>query len=332
MKSSVTMTVLRSPFPGPENAVSHTVAARTPETRARIRRWSRVESVGIVVTLLGIVLLFLAPFASVAVVIWSSITDVDRTFLHWWIWGVATAVAVPGAALWVIASDRREAARFADGQVSVGTVERAMMHPGTGDDMTWYDLRISAVLRDGTTLRRRLHLGGESLDRRVGGPVRFRHNTLDPDALDDVHLVDWNDKKRRRSRRDERMHLPALDRTPRLAVVTANEESDAMTGWPGLYVTYTGTDGRRHEVHLADHVDDTWLDRFPIGSTWQVYSFRDPALANTVVFLTEAHDDVWRAGIYLWLGVRGEVRTGQFKKPRPGSPFFGDDSTWTFGP
>lgn len=86
MKSSVTMTVLRSPFPGPENAVSHTVAARTPETRARIRRWSRVESVGIVVTLLGIVLLFLAPFASVAVVIWSSITDVDRTFLHWWIW------------------------------------------------------------------------------------------------------------------------------------------------------------------------------------------------------------------------------------------------------
>ena len=274
MKSSVTMTVLRSPFPGPENAVSHTVAARTPETRARIRRWSRVESVGIVVTLLGIVLLFLAPFASVAVVIWSSITDVDRTFLHWWIWGVATAVAVPGAALWVIASDRREAARFADGQVSVGTVERAMMHPGTGDDMTWYDLRISAVLRDGTTLRRRLHLGGESLDRRVGGPVRFRHNTLDPDALDDVHLVDWNDKKRRRSRRDERMHLPALDRTPRLAVVTANEESDAMTGWPGLYVTYTGTDGRRHEVHLADHVDDTWLDRFPIGSTLNRPGFR----------------------------------------------------------
>ncbi|MFB6599544.1 hypothetical protein [Streptomyces diastaticus] len=68
------------------------------------------------------------------------------------------------------------------------------------------------------------------------------------------------------------------------------------------------------------------------SSTWQVYCFRDPALADTVVFLTEAHDEVWRSGTYLWLGDRGEVRTEQFRKPRPGSPFLGEDSPWRFGP
>lgn len=124
--------------------------------------------------------------------------------------------------------------------------------------------------------------------------------------------------------------LPALDRTPRTATVTANEESDFQTGWPGLYVSYTGTDGKRHDVHLADHVDGSWLDRFPVGSTCEVYAFADPALADTVVFLTEAHDDVRRMGIYLWLGVRGVVQTGQFKKPRPGSPFFREGTTWEF--
>lgn len=124
--------------------------------------------------------------------------------------------------------------------------------------------------------------------------------------------------------------LPAIDRTPRVATVSANEGTDSVTGWPGLYVTYQGRDGKQYEVHLADDVDESWLDRFPVGSTWQVYAFRDTALADTVVFLTEAHDEVLRSGIYLWLGVRGEVHTGQFRKPRPGSPFFGGDSRWEF--
>ncbi|WP_396911133.1 hypothetical protein [Mycolicibacterium sp.] len=124
--------------------------------------------------------------------------------------------------------------------------------------------------------------------------------------------------------------LPAIDRTPRDATVSANEGTDSVTGWPGLYVTYQGRDGEQHEVHLADDVDESWLGRFLVGSTWQVYTFRDPALADTVVFLTEAHDEVLRSGIYLWLGVRGEVHTGQFRKPRPGSPFFSQDSKWEF--
>lgn len=166
-------------------------AARTRETRARIRRWSKVETIAAFTTLAGIALLVLAPFASIGVAIWDAVTDVERTYLHWWVWGVAGVVAVGGIAVAMVASGRRERACYADGRVAVGNVERAIEHPGSGDDQTWYDLRIEAELPEGTTLRRRLHLEGEGLDRRVGGPVRFRHNSLDPDDLDDVLFIGW---------------------------------------------------------------------------------------------------------------------------------------------
>lgn len=73
----------------------------------------------------------------------------------------------------------------------MGTLDRAIEHPGSGDDPTWFDLRISAVPQEGAALRRRLHVQGEGFGRRVGGPVQFRHNTFDPDDLDDVQFVDW---------------------------------------------------------------------------------------------------------------------------------------------
>lgn len=168
-------------------------AARTPETRARIRCWSKIETLGMLMTLVGIALLCLAPFASIAVAIWSSVSDVDQPWLHWWIWGVTLGVLASGTAASLVATSRRQRACFADGQEATGTVDRAIEHPGSGDDATWWDLRISAELSDGTTLRRRLHLDGERHDRRVGGPIRFRHNTLDPDAFDDVQLVGWTD-------------------------------------------------------------------------------------------------------------------------------------------
>lgn len=174
-------------------------AARTPETRARIRRWSKVETVAAVIMLVGLVMLLIAPFASIAVAVWDAITDMERTHLHWWIWVTTIGVLAIGTVGFLLGTARRERACFADGQTAVGIVERAIEHPGSGDDQTWFDLRISAVLPDGTTLRRRLHLEGEHLDRRVGRPVRFRHNTLDPDALDDVQLDGWPSADGRRS-------------------------------------------------------------------------------------------------------------------------------------
>ncbi|WP_353115171.1 hypothetical protein [Microbacterium sp.] len=168
-------------------------AARRPETRARIRRWSKVETVAVFVMLAGIALLLVAPFASIAVAIWNAVTDVERTYLYWWIWSVPGIFALGGVVVAVVASSRREWACFADGHVAVGTVERAIEHPGSGDDQTWFDLRITAELPGGTAMRRRLHLEGEHLDRRVGRPVRFRHNTLDADDLDDLLFDGWPD-------------------------------------------------------------------------------------------------------------------------------------------
>ncbi|MGI6877697.1 hypothetical protein [Microbacterium sp. gxy059] len=164
-------------------------AARTAETRERIRRWPRIETGGIATALAGVALLMLAPLASVAVAIWSGVADGDPAAPMRGIWGTAVGVAGIGVLAWGLGSSRRRAVCFSDGYESLGVVDRAIEHPGSGDEMTWWDLRISAVLPDGTTMRRRLHLEGEHHDRRVGGPVRFRHSTLDTEALDDIHVV-----------------------------------------------------------------------------------------------------------------------------------------------
>ncbi|OFV76951.1 hypothetical protein [Rhodococcus erythropolis] len=119
--------------------------------------------------------------------------------------------------------------------------------------------------------------------------------------------------------------LPALDRTPRTArAVLSVDDSEGHT----ILLRYRGVDGHRHSAQLADYPDETWIDKFAPGSTWQVYSFRDPDLAESVVFLTEAHDDVWRAG-YVLDGVRIGGEGGPLK-PAPGSPFLRGDSRWRF--
>ncbi len=58
-------------------------AARTAETWARIRRWSKVETVAVLTMLTSLALLFVAPFASIPVPIWNYVTDVERTHLYW---------------------------------------------------------------------------------------------------------------------------------------------------------------------------------------------------------------------------------------------------------
>ncbi|WP_307365000.1 hypothetical protein [Microbacterium sp. W4I4] len=177
-------------------------AAHTSETRVRIRRWATIEAIGMTTLLVGFTLAILAMIASIALAVWAGITGIDTLSLFWGVWGVTTGVTACGVTTHLIATRRRVAACFADGHVSVGTLERAIEHPGGGDDTTWYDLRISASLADGTPLRRRLHVESGRLERRVGGRMWFRHNSLDPDALDDVHFVGWIDKKSPRAPRE----------------------------------------------------------------------------------------------------------------------------------
>lgn len=122
--------------------------------------------------------------------------------------------------------------------------------------------------------------------------------------------------------------LPALDRTPRSARVILNAEDSE--GAQTIAVRYRGVDGKKHDADLADLIDDSWLGEFTPGTTWQVYAFRDPQLAGTIVFLAEAHDDVWRDG-YKLDGVRLGGEGGPIT-PGPGSPFLREDSKWTFAP
>lgn len=120
--------------------------------------------------------------------------------------------------------------------------------------------------------------------------------------------------------------LPVLDRTARPAVVV--RRTDDAEGQQQISVAYRGVDGEEHEAELADLIDDSWADRFAPGTTWQVYAFADPDLAEAVVLLTEAHDEVWRDG-YKLDGVRMGGESGP-REPGPGSPFFGEGAKWTF--
>lgn len=124
-----------------------------------------------------------------------------------------------------------------------------------------------------------------------------------------------------------RKPLPALDRTARTATVVLNaSDGEGRT----LLLHYIGANGDAHDAQLADYIDDSWEESFAPGSEWQVYAFRDPDLADTVVFLTEAHDEVCRCG-YVLDGVRIGGESGPVKRG-PGSPFLGTSSKWTFEP
>lgn len=107
--------------------------------------------------------------------------------------------------------------------------------------------------------------------------------------------------------RGYRKKLPALDRTPRTATVTGREayntEPDPESGIPRYELVTVAVDigGAVVESTIADIVAEPSIDRFAVGSTWSVYAFADPAALNgdperTRVILTEAHDDVLRAG------------------------------------
>ncbi|WP_326698504.1 hypothetical protein OG909_14935 [Streptomyces sp. NBC_01754] len=122
--------------------------------------------------------------------------------------------------------------------------------------------------------------------------------------------------------------LPAIERTPLTARVVLHAAD--VDGGQCLLLKYRGIDGAAYDAQLADVIHESWEDRFALGTTWQVYAFRDPGLAETVVFLTEAHEDVWRSG-YKLDGVRIGGEGGPLK-PGPGSPFLREDGKWGFQP
>ncbi|MGO1562595.1 hypothetical protein CZ771_14215 [Actinomycetales bacterium JB111] len=61
--------------------------------------------------------------------------------------------------------------------------------PAQGDDAQHFTVTLEAPHDDGTHLRRQSETsGGPELASRVGRAVPFRHRTLDPDDVTDVHI------------------------------------------------------------------------------------------------------------------------------------------------
>jgi hypothetical protein len=129
--------ILQILFPSGAQMAEWLAAARTPASRARIRRWSRIEAAGIAMTLASIALILVASLASHGVAVWRTVTDGDPAGPLWWIWGAAVGAVGIGTLTWMLGSSRRQAAGFADGHEIVGIVDRAIEHPGSGDDPTW---------------------------------------------------------------------------------------------------------------------------------------------------------------------------------------------------
>jgi|GEM_PF-4741443 len=138
----------------------------------------------------------------------------------------------------------------------------------------------------------------------------------------------WAMTPTRRQRSVMNRVLPALDRTPRNGTVVGIRTGAAERPLLTYDIAYSGVDGRTHRAQLADEIDVPWRRHFKVGSRWQVVAHRDPALASTRVFLSDAHDEVWRCG-YVLDGVHIRFPDGD-RERGPGSPFLND--TGRFAP
>lgn len=158
--------------------------AKTAETRASIRRWYRWNNfffwIGVVCFIGGTV--FIGHSVS---------THRDHGFEFWVPLALIAAVVIACVGFGAHTGGLLIEARFADGEESVGVVEESENHSTEGPDITDFVIR-SWV--DGAMIRRRIT--GMTGTSRVGDRVAFRHNTSDPDAMDDIQFVGWRGNTR----------------------------------------------------------------------------------------------------------------------------------------
>ena len=175
--------------------------AKTPQTRARIRRWSRIENIAIGILLVGMALFVLMILVSIALAIWFEIAGIDRDDVYMWGFGIAPCVVIPGAITEIIATGRLDKAKWADADTAIGVVDSVTSRPevdAEGATATVYRVCVTAQISGGITLCRHLE-GGESEnggpdDTWIGRNVRFLHNTLDPSDLSDARFEGWVDE------------------------------------------------------------------------------------------------------------------------------------------
>lgn len=168
--------------------------AKTPETRARIRRWARREHIATRFMIAELIAVFIWPVAGSVHSVWTSLRGEDQSFAPWgWLFGGLIALLTVTALLWSFARDKREEAMYADGRVALGRVDEVITHPQNDDGINAHSLKVSAELPGSVTIRREIQRDNElnAPERWEGKAVRFRHNTLDPDDLHDVLFIEF---------------------------------------------------------------------------------------------------------------------------------------------
>lgn len=168
--------------------------AKTPETRARIRRLSRLEDLTNGILLTGMILFLLMALTRVVLAIWFWAPDAGDSTIFLWVLGITLGVTVTSVFL----------------NSAVGVIDAVRSWEGTdgeGSPTTFYALAVTAALPDGGTIRRHVDWstdsGSGSSDTPdetwVGRRISFRHNTLDPEDLADEQFAGWPDTEVERS-------------------------------------------------------------------------------------------------------------------------------------
>lgn len=170
--------------------------ARTSETTARIRRWARRERIATRIMIASLIAVCAWPVAGVAHLVWTMVRGEEQSFAPWgWTFLALMVFVAIAVLLHSIAQHHRERAVYADGQISLGRVVEIITLPPDSDGFTTYRLMVSAELPGSVMLRREIREGHKrhAPDKWEGKAVRFRHNTLDPDDLQDILFTEFVD-------------------------------------------------------------------------------------------------------------------------------------------
>lgn len=162
--------------------------AKTPETRARIRRWARWERFGMVLVIVSVWLVALLVLSVIVIDIADIASFESVPWLGWVVLGVIVGLIVGAGGLILLADGRRITAMYADGRVSVGVITQVTRVEPADPEMVGvsYDLTITATA-PGTGEIRRVVNHSNALE--IGQRIRFRHNTLDPENQYDALFV-----------------------------------------------------------------------------------------------------------------------------------------------
>ncbi|MFD0556454.1 hypothetical protein FB566_1694 [Stackebrandtia endophytica] len=196
--------------------------AKTPQTRASIRRWSLWSDfyfgIGVLLVIAGIT--FIA---------WSVNTERHDGPVFWG--GIVVAVVLVGVCVGFgsHASSRLSEALWAEAHVSIGTVEKVVKYSTEGPDL--YDVVVNSSLTDSPFRR---EITGQLGPTDVGDQIRFKHHTLDPDDLGDVLFDGWHRRGRPHYEPSWRSHQRSADYADAHVSVGRVDEVTSYLGIPGI--------------------------------------------------------------------------------------------------